>query len=97
MRKQTRLRIGLSFGAGLIAVAALAAAGHESCDDLAGLRPSTDGVETNAFWDTRAHVAYAVSFDRGVNTNVLSSMISSCGVSEVGDIARNVGLMVIIQ
>ena len=91
MKKQTRMRLGLSLGVGL------AAEGQETRDDLASLRPSTDGVETNAFWDTRAHVAYAVSFDRGANTNGLSSVISSCEISGVGDIAQNVGLVYVIR
>lgn len=106
MKKQMRMRLGLSLGVGLTVASALTAAAdaalaaaeaEETRDDLAGLRPSTDGVETNAFWDTRAHVSYSVCLSEGANTNGLSSAVSTHEISGAGDIAEELGLSVIIR
>lgn len=66
-------------------IASMALAGTTTVDDLQGLRPDTQGVETNAFWDTRAHLAYTVQSSLGASTNAIDTAFSTVAVSNTGD------------
>ena len=66
-------------------------------DDLAGLRPNTDGVETNKFWDTRAHMTYTVKVDSGASTNAIDTAVLTLAASEAGTIGQPLGLTLIVR
>lgn len=74
--------------AAAVAAAALAAAMQfasaetKTLDDLQGLRPDTQGVQTNAFWDTRAHLTYTVQSSLGTSTNAIDTAFLTIDVSE---------------
>ncbi len=55
-------------------------------DDLQGLRPDTQGIQTNAFWDTRLHTAYTVNVVSGANTNTVCTAMRTRTVA-----ASNIG------
>jgi hypothetical protein len=66
-------------------------------DDLSGLRPDTQGVETNAFWDTRAHLTYTVQSSLGASTNVFDTSVLTVAASNVGDVGGQKGFILIVQ
>ncbi len=66
-------------------------------DDLQGLRPDTQGVETNAFWDTRAHLSYAVQSSQGVSTNAFDTSVLTVAVSNLDDINAQGGCIMIFR
>ena len=66
-------------------------------DDLSGLRPDTQGVETNAFWDTRAHLTYTVQSSLGASTNVFDTSVLTVAASNVGDVGGQKGLIMIVR
>lgn len=66
-------------------------------DDLSGLRPDTQGVQTNAFWDTRAHLSYTVQNVQGLSTNVLDTAVQTVAVSNLGDINKPRGFVLIVH
>ena len=87
----------------VVAVTALAAtmqfasAETKTVDDLAGLRPDTQGVETNAFWDTRAHLTYTVQSSLGISTNTFDTSVLTVAASDVGDVGKQNGLIMIVR
>ena len=66
-------------------------------DDLSGLRPDTQGVETNAFWDTRAHLTYTVQSSLGASTNVFDTSVLTVAASNVGDVGGQKGLIMFVR
>ena len=66
-------------------------------DDLAGLRPDTQGVETNAFWDTRAHLSYTVQNIQGVSTNAFDTAVLTTAVSNTGNPGAKTGSLIIVR
>ena len=66
-------------------------------DDLSGLRPDTQGVETNAFWDTRAHLTYTVQSSLGASTNVFDTSVLTVAASNVGDVGKQNGLIMFVR
>ena len=65
-------------------------------DDLSGLRPDTQGVETNAFWDTRAHRSYTVQNSQGTSTNAFDTSVLTVAVSNTGDVNVPTGMILIV-
>lgn len=82
---------------GLGAFLAFSESRSKTIDDLAGLRPNTEGVETNKFWDTRSHQTYAVAVNDGVSTNAIDTSILTLAASAPGDIGKPNGLTVIVR
>lgn len=66
-------------------------------DDLAGLRPDTQGVETNAFWDTRAHLTYTVQSILGASTNSFDTSVLTVAASNVNDVGGQKGFVLIVR
>lgn len=66
-------------------------------DDLAGLRPDTDGVQTNAFWDTHLRGTYTVKESVGASTNAFDTSVLSLGVSNVGNVGGQKGFALYIR
>lgn len=66
-------------------------------DDLSGLRPDTQGVETNAFWDTRAHSSYVVQNIQGTSTGALDTSVLTVAVSNPVDINNRCGFAFVIR
>ncbi len=66
-------------------------------DDLSGLRPDTDGVETNAFWDTRLHSSYTVQKSSGTSTNSFNTAVATFDYSNLGNPGMMSGLHLIIR
>ena len=66
-------------------------------DDLSGLRPDTQGVETNAFWDTRAHLTYTVQSSLGASTNVFDTSVLTVAASNVGDVGGQKSFILIVR
>lgn len=66
-------------------------------DDLQGLRPDTQGVETNAFWDTRAHLSYTVTKVQGTSTNAFDTSVLTVAVSTPEDINKLGGFIMIVR
>ncbi len=87
----------------VLAVAALALfasmlkADTTTVDDLSGLRPDTDGVQTNAFWDTRLHSSYTVKISRGASTNSFGTAVSTFGYSNLGNPGMANGLFLMVR
>jgi len=65
-------------------------------DDLSGLRPDTQGVETNAFWDTREHLSYTVQNSQGTSTNAFDTSVLTVAVSNTGDVNVPTGMILIV-
>ena len=65
-------------------------------DDLSGLRPDTQGIETNAFWDTRAHLSYTVQNSQGTSTNAFDTSVLTVAVSNTGDVNVPTGMILIV-
>lgn len=82
---------------GLVAFLAFSESQTKTVDDLAGLRPNTDGVATNKFWDTRAHTTYTVKVDGGVSTNAIDTAVLTLAASEAGTIGQPQGLTIILR
>lgn len=81
----------------LAATMQFASAETKTVDDLAGLRPDTQGVETNAFWDTRAHLTFTVQSSLGASTNAFDTSVLTVAASNVGDLSVKKGLSIIIR
>lgn len=81
---------------GLIAMAALSESAPKAVDDLDGLRPDTQGVETNKFWDTRAHATYVVSVDAGASTNAVATAVRTQDAA-IGDVGTSSGISIILK
>lgn len=81
----------------LAATMQFASAETKTVDDLAGLRPDTQGVQTNAFWDTRAHLTYTVQSSLGASTNVFDTSVLTVAASNVGDVGGQKGFILIVQ
>ena len=93
--KQTTI-IAAAFAATMAAMLALAET-TTPVDDLLGLRPNTQGVETNAFWDTRAHLSYAVTSNLGASTNAFDTSVLTVAVSNAGDLNAQCGFFMIFR
>ena len=65
-------------------------------DDLAGLRPDTGGVQTNAFWDTRLHGTYTVQNSFGASTSAFDTSVLTFAASNVGDVGGQNGFIMIV-
>ena len=81
----------------LAATMQFASAETKTVDVLAGLRPDTQGVETNAFWDTRAHLTFTVQSSLGASTNAFDTSVLTVAASNVGDLSVKKGLSIIIR
>ena len=81
----------------LAATMQFASAETKTVDDLAGLRPDTQGVQTNAFWDTRAHLTFTVQSSLGASTNAFDTSVLTVAASNVGDLSVKKGLSIIIR
>ena len=81
----------------LAATMQFASAETKTVDDLAGLRPDTQGVETNAFWDTRAHLTYTVQSSLGISTNTFDTSVLTVAASDVGDVGKQNGLIMFVR
>lgn len=66
-------------------------------DDLSGLRPDTQGVETNAFWDTRAHLSYTVQNIQGTSTNAFDTSVLTVAGSNAGDLNKQGGFILVVR
>ena len=93
--KQTTI-IAAVFAATMATMLALAETPTQ-VDDLSGLRPDTQGVQTNAFWDTRWHLSYTVQNVQGLSTNVLDTAVQTVAVSNPGDINKSGGFVIIVH
>ena len=81
----------------VVVSAMLAFAETAIVDDLQGLRPDTQGVETNAFWDTRAHLSYTVQNSQGASTNAFDTSVLTVAVSNAGDLNEQGGFILIFR
>lgn len=93
--KQTTIIVAV-FAATMATMLALAETTTQ-VDDLSGLRPDTQGVETNAFWDTSAHLTYTVQNSQGVSTNAFDTSVLTVAVSNAGDINKSGGFVIIVH
>ena len=96
MQKKLVAMIAVVFAATMAAMLALAET-TTHVDDLQGLRPDTQGVETNAFWDTRAHLSYTVQNSQGASTNAFDTSVLTMSVSDPGDLYTHGGLIMMIR
>ena len=97
---KARLAIAPAVAVAATALAAtmqFALAETKTVDDLAGLRPDTQGVETNAFWDTRAHLTFTVQSSLGVSTNAFDTSVLTVAGSNIGDVGKQNGLIMIVR
>ena len=90
--KQTTI-IAAVFAVTMAAMLALAETPTQM-DDLQGLRPDTQGVETNAFWDTREHLSYTVNNNQGASTNAFDTSVLTVAVSNTGDLNAQGGFII---
>jgi len=97
MKCRYMIRAVACLAVGLAATAALSDGTSKTVDDLSGLRPDTQGVETNAFWDTRAHLTYTVQVNNGAGTNAIDTAVLTLAASAPGDIGKPSGLSVIVR
>ena len=94
---KTRLAMAptAAFAAAAVAAAMqFASAETKALDDLQGLRPDTQGVQTNAFWDTRAHLTYTVQSSLGASTNAIETAFLTIDVSEPATIGGAPGTVI---
>lgn len=96
MKTRLTTMITATFAVTMAAMLALAETTTQ-VDDLAGLRPDTQGVETNAFWDTRAHLTFTVQSSLGASTNAFDTSVLTVAASNVGDLSVKKGLSIIIR
>ena len=66
-------------------------------DELSGLRPNTEGVETNKFWDTRAHATFTVQVASAVSTTAFDTSVMTQSASRPSDIGKTNGLLLIFK
>jgi len=97
MKAMTRIIMMAAQAVVLLSFCSLVAADSTTVDDLSGLRPDTDGVQTNAFWDTRLHSSYTVQISRGVSTNSFDTAVSTFDYSNLGDPGAENGLIMIVR
>ena len=87
----------LIISAGLL-LSAAALSETQVKDELSGLRPDTQGVETNAFWDTRLHGVTTVAVASGVSTNQIATAWRTVDLSGLTDLTtRPAGLTIILR
>lgn len=96
MKTKLTTMIAAVFAVTMAAMLALAETTTQ-VDDLSGLRPDTQGVETNAFWDTRAHLAYTVQNVQGASTNAFDTSVLTIAVSNPGDINKRGGFVFVVR
>lgn len=96
MQKKLVAMIAAVFAATMAAMLALAET-TTHVDDLQGLRPDTQGVETNAFWDTRAHLSYTVQNSKGASTNAFDTSVLTVAASNLGNLIEVKGMAIIFR
>ena len=96
MKTKLTTMIAAVFAATMATMLALAETTTQ-VDDLSGLRPDTQGVETNAFWDTRAHLSYTVQNIQGTSTNAFDTSVLTVAVSNAGDINKSGGFILVVR
>ena len=96
MQKKLVAMIAAVFAATMAAMLALAET-TTHVDDLHGLRPDTQGVETNAFWDTRAHLSYTVQNSKGASTNAFDTSVLTVAASNLGNLIEVKGMAIIFR
>lgn len=94
---KTRLAMAPTAAFALAAFAAamqFASAETKTLDDLQGLRPDTQGVQTNAFWDTRLHATYNVEVLSGASTSAIDTAHLTLDASEPATIGGAPGTVI---
>ena len=94
--KLVRMVTAAAASVAIAAVVSAAFADTATVDDLAGLRPDTGGVQTNAFWDTRAHLTYTVQSSLGASTNAFDTSVLTAATSNVGNVGGQNGFIMIV-